>query len=303
MSDDDTVDYTPVSVTRASWSDEHETILTCRSLFLPELASEQVFDISSLHFLAQINENFVGYLCIDRDGHISYAITQAAHAQDIAEALLRNAVMDAPRRGLSQLSVPAAHPWASIFLTLGFSTENSHSDQLLALFLPPNRSFITSGSGLVRLQTTDEFRALSLELVKNARYGLIIFSEDLEDWLYDNDAFADAVMALVQKQRNTSVRILVRDTKPLIERGHRLLRLSHRAAEYIQIRKLPTTIAEKFPNYLITDDNGLLFRPDPQETQGIGYHDYRARVKPLLEEFKQLWSRATTPADLRQQTL
>ncbi len=303
MSDDDSVDYTPVSVARISWAEEHETVLACRTLFLPDLNNEQVFDASSLHYLAQINEVFVGYLCIDGDGHISYAAAQETHAQSIAEALLRHAVMDTPRRGLSRLSAPTAHPWASIFLTLGFSTENSHSDQLLALFLPPNRSFITSGSGLVRLQTTDEFRTLSLELVQNARYSLIIFSEDLEDWLYDNDAFADAVMALVQKQRNTSVRLLVRDTKLLIERGHRLLRLSHRAAEYIQIRKLPTTLSEKFPNYLITDDNGLLFRPDPQDTQGIGYHDYRARVKPLLEEFKLLWSRATTPPDLRQHTL
>jgi hypothetical protein len=155
----------------------------------------------------------------------------------------------------------------------------------------------------VRLESIDEFRALSVELVQAARFGLLIFSEDLEDWLYDNDAFADAVMSLVQRQRNTSVRILIRDTRVILERGHRLLRLSHRASEKIQIRKLPTTVAEKFPNYLITDDKGLLFRQNPQSMQGIGYHDYRARVKPLLEDFKQLWARATTPPDLQQRTL
>ncbi len=303
MSDNDTVEYYPVSVARAAWSDEQARILSARSRFIADLETEQVFDATSEHYLATINNTVAGYLSIDSDGHISHAITQTERANDIAEALMRCAVLDTPQRGLARLSVPTSHPWHAIFSALGFSTERSTNPSVTVLFLPPDRSFIVSGSDLVRLESIDAFRALSVELVQTARFGLLIFSEDLEDWLYDNDTFADAVMDLVQRQRNTSVRILVRDTKALLERGHRLLRLSHRASEKIQIRKLPTTIAEKFTNYLITDDKGLLFRPDPQAMQGIGYHDYRARVKPLLEDFKQLWARATTPPDLRQRTL
>lgn len=303
MSDNNTVEYCPVSVARAAWLDEQARILSARSLFIADVATEQVFDATSEHYLATINDTVAGYLGIDSDGHISYAATQTAHANDVAEALMRHAILDAPQRGLSKLSAPTAHPWHAIFSALGFSTERSINPQVTVLFLPPDRNFIVSGSDLVRLETIDAFRALSLELVQAARFGLLIFSEDLEAWLYDNDAFADAVMDLVQKQRNTSVRILVRDTKALLEHGHRLLRISHRASEKIQIRKLPTTISEKFPNYLIADDKGLLFRPDVQDMQGIGYHDYRARVKPLLEDFKQLWARATTPPDLRQHTL
>ena len=303
MSDNDTVEYYPVSVARAAWSDEQETILSCRSRFIAGIETEQAFDASSEHYLARNNDTVVGYLCIDNDGHISQAVTQTEHANDIAEALMRCAVLDTPQRGFARLSAPTSHPWNAIFSTLGFSTERSINPKVTVLFLPPDRSFITSGSDLVRLESIDEFRALSVELVQAARFGLLIFSEDLEDWLYDNDAFADAVMSLVQRQRNTSVRILIRDTIVILERGHRLLRLSHRASEKIQIRKLPTTVAEKFPNYLITDDKGLLFRQNPQSMQGIGYHDYRARVKPLLEDFKQLWARATTPPDLQQRTL
>jgi hypothetical protein len=300
---DNTVEYCPVDVARAVWHDEQDSIFACRSQFLANLHDEQVFDSNSQHYLARINGTFAGYLCIDTDGHISYSVTQEQHAHDIAAALMRHAVLDAPRRGLSQLSVPVAHPWSNILITLHFSPENSSNEKLLVLFLPPDRSFITSGSDLVRLDTVDQFKNFAVELVQNARYAVTIFSEDLEDWLYDNDVFSDAVMALVQKQRNTSVRILVRDTKLLLERGHRLLRISHRASEKIQIRKLPTAIAEKYPNYMIVDDNGLLYRQDLQVVQGIGYHDYRARVKPLLEEFKQLWARSMTDPDLRQHKL
>lgn len=303
MTDSNTMEYFPVTVNRIDWAEAQDSILEQRKLLLPSLDHEHAYDASSQHYFASLKNALAGYLCIDPDGHISFAATQSSHAEDIIDALLRLAVLDAPRRGLPLLSAPTAHPWKDALLKVGFSTERSHSDQILKLFLPPDRSFIASGSGLVRLEQVDTFKEFAVQLVKQARYSVVIFSEDLEAWLYDNEAFTDAIMELVQRSRNSSVRLLIRDTKALLERGHRLLRISHRSAEKIQIRKLPSTLAEKYPNYMITDDNGLLYRQDPQVIQGIGYTDYRARVKPLLEDYKLLWSRSTSDPDLRAHTL
>ena len=303
MTDSSTVAYCPVSVYRAEWTEEQDSILARRKSLLPDMDGEHVFDANSHHYLAAINDEPAGYLCVDADGHISLAASSQAHANDIADALLRYAVLDGPRRGVSQLSAPAAHPWKDSLLKLNFSTSNSPHDKILTLFLPPDRIFIASGSELVRLDQVDTFQQFAVQLAKQARFSVVIFSEDLEAWLYDNENFAEAIMELVQKSRNSSVRFLVRDTKALLERGHRLLRVSHRASDKIQIRKLPTMLSERYPSYLIADDNGLLFRQDPQVIHGIGYTDYRARVKPLLEEFKLLWGRSTTDADLRQHTI
>jgi hypothetical protein len=303
MTDSDSVEYRPISVCRTEWADERDNILSQRKHFLPDMETEHVFDASSQHFFARLNDAVVGYLCIDHDGHISLASTSDDHASDIADALLRFAVLDAPKRGLSQLSAPTAHPWKDSLIKLNFSTLNSVNDKILTLFLPPDRSFIASGSNLIRLEKVDAFQQFAVQLVKQARYSIVIFSEDLEAWLYDNEEFSEALMELVQRSRNSSVRFLIRDTKTLLERGHRLLRISHRASDKIQIRKLPSMLSEKYPAYMIADDNGLLFRQDPQVIQGIGYTDYRARVKPLLEEYKLLWSRSTSDPDLRPHTL
>lgn len=303
MTDNGAVEYQPISVSHAAWTDGHEYILAQRKHFLPDMDGEQAFDPVSQHYLARRNNAVVGYLCIDSGGHICLSTSTSEHADDIADALLRYAVLDTPRRGLSQLSAPAGHPWKDALLKLGFSTETSKHDNVLTLFLPPDRSFIATGSDLVRLEKVDTFKEFAIQLVTDARATVVIFSEDMEAWLYDNDDFSDALMALVQKSRNSNVRILVRDTRALLERGHRLLRISHRASDKIQIRKLPSMLSEKYPCYLIADDNGLLFRQDPQVVQGIGYHDYRARVKPLLEDFKLMWERSTTDPDLRQHTL
>ncbi len=305
MTTNSPAEYCPVNVQRAEWANEQLDILAQRKHFLPdtETETETVFDASSHHYFARINGELAGYFCIDPDGHISFAATSVDHANDIADALLRFAVLDAPRRGLSQLSAPAAHPWKDALLKLDFSVSNSKNDNVMALFLPPDRNFTVSGSDLVRLEHVDIFKNFAVELAKQARFSIVIFSEDLEAWLYDNEEFSEALMELVQRSRNSSVRFLVRDTKTMLERGHHLLRLSHRASDKVHIRKLPSMLSEKYPCYMIVDDNGLMFRQDPQVVQGIGYTDYRARVKPLLEEFRLLWARSTVDPDLRALTL
>lgn len=303
MTDTKAMEYFPISVRRAEWGNEQQNILKHRAYFLANMDIEHLFDIHAHHYLATVNNTAAGYLCIDADGHISLVAAKDDHASDIIDALLRFAVMDGPRRGLSQLSAPAAHPWKDALLKLQFTTENSNNDHQLTLFLPPDRSGTVSGSRLVRLEKIDDFRQHAIQLVQQARRSVVIFSEDLEAWLYDNDDFATAMMELAQKSRNSSIRLLVRDTRSLIERGHRLLRLSHRASEKILIRKLPTHQTERLPCYLITDDNGLMFRQDPLVMQGVGYFDYRARTKPLLEQFELLWARSGSDPDLRQQTI
>src|SRR6478735_1513766 len=116
MTDSSAVEYCPISVARTEWTDERDAILSQRQHFLPDMETEHVYDTSSQHFFARINDAIVGYLCIDPDGHISWASTSHDQASDIADALLRFAVLDAPKRGLSQLSAPAAHPWKEALL-------------------------------------------------------------------------------------------------------------------------------------------------------------------------------------------
>lgn len=297
------MDYCPVNVRWADWGKDPSVVLAGRSAFLPALQHEQPFDASSVHYIARINESLAGYLCIDHDGHIALAATTDDHAVDIIDALLRFAVMDTPKRGLSQLSAPVSHPWHEALQRLYFSTEHSKDKNMLVRFLPPDRTANATGSSLVRLEKLDDFRSFAVSLARQARRSIIIFSEDLEGWLYDNDEFTAALMELAQKSRNSSVRLLIRDSRQLLLHGHRLLRASHRASDKITLRKLPSIQSEKHPCFMIVDDNGLLFRQDPQVLQGIGYTDYRARAKPLLEQFEQLWARSGTDPDLRQHTV
>jgi hypothetical protein len=141
MSDHDTVAYYPVSVARAAWPDEQEMILSCRARFIPAADTEQVFDAGSEHYLAKNQDAVVGYLSIDSDGHISHAVTQTEHANDIAEALMRHAVRDTPQRGLARLSAPTAHPWNAIFSTFRFFDRAQHQPECHGAFFAARSQF------------------------------------------------------------------------------------------------------------------------------------------------------------------
>lgn len=296
------IDFTPVSVTGHHGTDITAADIAVRQRFLSraDLASlqgQQSADAAALHCFARINDEPAGYLRINADGELSLLGATNAQQDDIIAALLRFAVTDSPRHGMSHLATSHAFSHTDKLQALGFE---KHADAW-RLMLPPDRSQQHLGSELVRLEHLHDFRNFSLQLVNNTQRSLAIYSEDLEAWLYDHEDFVDAVMNLAQRSRYSEIRIIVRDTRALLEKGHRLLRASHRASEKIHIRKL--SVSGKQASYLLADDGGMLFRPDPDIVLGIGYTDYRSRVKPLREQFDLMWNSAYEDADLRRMTV
>ena len=301
-------DFRPIAIKALTWQAVTAGDLAARSSLLPPAAQQRLDieklqaaeypDIAALHCFASLDNRSVGYLRVNADGELAHLGTDKTRHEDILEALLRFAVMEAPRRNLSRLWTATDHDAPAILQALGFEKDGKQ----LHLFLPPDRSRHSSGSELVRLEHIGDFRSFSLQLVSHTQRQLAIFSEDLEAWLYDHDDFTNAVMALAQRSRYSEIRIIVRDTRAVLEHGHRLLRASQRASDKIHIRKL-ANVSGKQPCYLLSDDGGMLLRPDPEIVLGIGYSDYRGRVKPLREQFNTLWQSAYVDADLRRLTL
>src|SRR5690606_5552024 len=118
--------------------------------------------------------------------------------------------------------------------------------------------------------------------------------------LYDRDDFASAVSRLVRKDRNARLRILVKDLRPLVEHGHRLLELSRRLSSKVEIRKLLIDAPGAERSFMIGDRELLLF----QHEEGVyrGFANYRAgpEITPLLDSFNELWERhSEVSPDLR----
>lgn len=152
---------------------------------------------------------------------------------------------------------------------------------------------------LILLENCADFQEHALTLVKDARRYVAILSTDLDGPIYDQEDFVSALSQLVRNSRFAQVQILVKNTKPLIERGHKLARLSQRLSSKILLRKLTREPENTDMGFMLRDNDGLLFKNDDQIYRGFANYAAAVEVKRLRETFDYLWQYATPEPDLQ----
>ena len=153
---------------------------------------------------------------------------------------------------------------------------------------------------LILLENCADFQQHALGLAKDARRHIAILSTDLDFPLYDQDEFVSALSQLVRGSRVAQIQLLVKHTKPLIERGHKLARLSQRLSSKVLLRKLTLQPENTDMGFMLRDNDGLLFKNDDLVYRGIANYAAAVEVKRLRETFDYLWQYAEPEADLQQ---
>lgn len=152
---------------------------------------------------------------------------------------------------------------------------------------------------LILLENLADFQEHAVALAQDARRYLAILSTNLDAPLYDQDVFVSAISRLVRESRFAHVNILVKNTKPLIERGHKLARLSQRLSSKVQLRKLTIEPENTDMGFMLRDNDGLLFKNDDLAYRGFANYSAAVEVKRLRETFDYLWQYAEPEADLQ----
>ena len=142
-----------------------------------------------------------------------------------------------------------------------------------------------------------------VELCRGASRQICILSPCLEHAAFDKPELADALSALARDTRQSRVRILVSDTRPLVDRGHRLLQLARRLPSTVQIRKLAEHPDWNGETVVIRDLDGLLYKPGDSDTEAFCEPDSRASTQRHLELFEELWRFSEEDPDLRSMRL
>lgn len=150
----------------------------------------------------------------------------------------------------------------------------------------------TLNDKLLLLEGIDDFQQQALQLASNTRRHLAILSHTLDKHIYDNDSFVSAISALARASRFTQIQILVKDTDPLIEHGHRLARLSQKLSSKISLRKLTLRPSNDNMGFMLCDNNSLLYKNNDQEYLGWVNTDAASNVKRLRTIFTYLWQYA-----------
>ncbi len=157
-----------------------------------------------------------------------------------------------------------------------------------------------SNSGLMELITSEENREIALALVSQAAVSVDIVSRHLDPPIYDQTPFIEAVKRLVLDHRMARVRMLVRDTQPILSGGHRLVNLATRLSSFLEIR-IPAEPHQDFNQaFLIVDGTGFIHRELADRYEGIADFANRGQASDLQRKFEEMWSIATPDPNLRQ---
>jgi hypothetical protein len=156
-----------------------------------------------------------------------------------------------------------------------------------------NNEFITG------IAYPQPFAAYAVALCESASRYICILSPQLDHAAFDNSELVDALSALARRSRQTQVRILISDSRPVVGRGHQLLQLARRLPSTVHIRKL-----EEHPNWnnettVIRDRDGVLYKPGDSDHDAFYEPNSRASTLRHLELFDELWRLSVEDAELR----
>lgn len=147
----------------------------------------------------------------------------------------------------------------------------------------------STDKNLILLDGRESFSKHANKILEKTSRDLIILSSKLDFSVYDQTSIAEAITQIAKNDRQASIKILVKDIRPLIERGHLLLNLARRLSSKVKLRKLLIKPENETHSFIIGDGSRLLYQHE--DGQYLGFVNYKARPESqkLLREFTYLW--------------
>ncbi|AQA18886.1 hypothetical protein BST95_12200 [Halioglobus japonicus] len=143
------------------------------------------------------------------------------------------------------------------------------------------------------------FAELAIELAESASRYLHILSPALDHDAFGSNALESAISGLARSSQQTQVRILIKDSRAMVSRGHPLLVLARRMPSSVSIRKLTDHPDWHGQTLVIRDRDGVLFKPGEANKDGFYEPDSRASTERHYELFQELWRFSEDDPNLR----
>ena len=144
-----------------------------------------------------------------------------------------------------------------------------------------------------------QFTECCIVLAKSAQRKIRIYSPTLEHAAFDSQDLASALAGLARRSRACDIRILISDSRAMVNHGHRLLSLSRRLPSTVKIQKLAEHPELPSDTFLLSDSIGLVYKPLDAD-QGFHAPEHRAKAQGYVERFDALWNRSQADNELRE---
>ncbi|WP_086931359.1 GNAT family N-acetyltransferase [Agarilytica rhodophyticola] len=294
-----------ITIREASWiADQHDIIAIRDSVFIkeqgvdPEIEMDGLDTLSSTqHFLVFVEQQAIATARMLETGKIGRISVMAGYrGRGIATALLRyilrHCLQNTP---LDNVYLHAQIGALPLYTKCGFNSEGEvfteadieHIKMNMALSTQDSLAHIYRDS-VIRLENAKGF-ARHIELITRAATRHVdILSHHLSTQLYTPE-FVSALSYFARTSRQSAIRILLHDSKPLASSSAPIVSLAQRLPSSIKIKVLNEQPQKANQGYTIADSKQIVFFNN--ETQMQGFANYRAKLEAehQLEEFEHLW--------------
>lgn len=223
------------------------------------------------------------------------------HAQTHAEGFYRKAGF--LPEGEQYLEAGIEHIGMRMALPIAFEAQ---SEAAPANATPSRPEGLPPGPPATNVQVApqsfdDERSALAalVECLEEPTRRLCVFSPELDSALFDQPDVAERMSRFVRASPRAKLRILIYSSRAIVSRGHRLLELSRRLDDKIELRRVPEEYAKDERSFAVWDLQGYWLLPNASDYQGLANGDDPVMAKRLQERFDYLWERSSTDPELR----
>lgn len=297
-----------ISMRRAAWPADRSALRQVReTVFVQEQGVPadlewDDLDQDATHVLALRGDHVIGCGRLLADGRIGrMAVLAGERGKGTGRRLLEALIEAAGEAGLGEVHLHAQLHAADFYRAAGFV---SHGDPFEEAGIP----HVAMRRSLLRQPPTgfqggitwpQPFADYAVALARSARRSLCLLSPNLDHRVFDRQPLVDALSSLGRDSRESEVRILVSDWRPVVQRGHRLLALARRLPSSIRLQQLGEHPDWRGETLVIRDRSGLLWKPGDGEKGGIWQPDSPAEVRPWLDLFEELWRHSAPHVEFR----
>lgn len=138
-----------------------------------------------------------------------------------------------------------------------------------------------------------------LHIIRRARRELYLFSPLLDHELLDNETIIEALSAFARGAPRAQLRIIILDSKLVVDRGHRLLDLARRLDQKIEMRRLGENFDQKTSSFACADQDAYWLLPSHDVYAGVGDDQAPVNTARLRESFSTAWQKSREDPELR----
>lgn len=320
-------------IIEAAWADHADTLRQIReTVFIEEQEVPREIewdgeDEHSTHFLA-INQlgQYIGCARLLPSGQIGrMAVLEEHRGTGVGAALLKAAIEAAKTKGFDRLFLHAQSYAQEFYRKGGFLPYGKEFDEadiphiamemkLPVAYAPP--ADVTDTAPRIRpervrpslsvdVPQTDPFQGFTecsaalTKVLQSARRRVLILSPYLDHELFDKPAVVDALSELARSAPRVEIKILIFDSKLIVDRGHRIIELARRLDEKIKIRVLGQLPNAESSSFVCADLDAYWLLPAYDKHDGVCDLANPVTNRRLSEVFDTAWAKSSEDTELR----